>query len=210
MDTRLWVNVYAPPWRIAAQGVKLEMATDFPEGETARLTLTMQSPKALTRAAPASWSGTNHRQGQWRAVAQPAPDTGRGGRGVRGGQGFGRGRGGQRLASFAAGEFLRRIGADLENGRHRGVDDAQVAAPSQRPTTRIGCHPGPLVLAGDLGEGGRRGGGGGGRTANGARPQTSGAPRRKPARGRVVKPVPGRPAISAPTAWGAWPQSPGR
>ena len=48
---RLWVNLYAPStaeW--AAAGVKLEMDTDFPEGESAKLKLTLQSPKEFTLA----------------------------------------------------------------------------------------------------------------------------------------------------------------
>jgi len=48
---RLWVNLYAPStadW--AAAGVKLAVETDFPEGESATITLTAQSPKELTLA----------------------------------------------------------------------------------------------------------------------------------------------------------------
>jgi DUF1680 family protein len=48
---KLWVNIYAPSiadWKAA--GVKLEMDTDFPLGETATLKLTVQSPKELTLA----------------------------------------------------------------------------------------------------------------------------------------------------------------
>jgi DUF1680 family protein len=56
---KLWVNLYAPSkadW--SAAGVKLEMETDFPEGESAKLKLTLESPKefvlALRRPA---WAG---------------------------------------------------------------------------------------------------------------------------------------------------------
>jgi DUF1680 family protein len=48
---RLWVNLYVPStaeW--TAQGVKLKMDTDFPEGELATLKLTLQSPKEFTLA----------------------------------------------------------------------------------------------------------------------------------------------------------------
>ena len=48
---KLWVNLYAPStadW--ADAGVKLEMDTDFPEGESAKLKLTLQSPKEFTLA----------------------------------------------------------------------------------------------------------------------------------------------------------------
>jgi hypothetical protein len=56
---RLWVNFYAPSvakWESA--GVQLAVDTDFPEGESARLTLTVDSPKAFTLALrrPA-WAG---------------------------------------------------------------------------------------------------------------------------------------------------------
>ncbi len=56
---RLWVNLYAPStaeWKAA--GVKLTMATDFPEGESASLGLTVSSPRPLTLSLrrPA-WAG---------------------------------------------------------------------------------------------------------------------------------------------------------
>jgi uncharacterized protein len=56
---KLWVNIYAPStadWR--AEGVKLEMRTDFPEGEHAALKLAMSWPKKFTLALrrPA-WAG---------------------------------------------------------------------------------------------------------------------------------------------------------
>jgi hypothetical protein len=46
---RLWVNLYVPStaeW--AAAGVRLAMETGFPEGETARLTVTLLAPRAFT------------------------------------------------------------------------------------------------------------------------------------------------------------------
>ncbi len=48
---RLWVNLYAPStadW--AAAGVRLTMDTDFPEGESAKLTLALKQPRAFTLA----------------------------------------------------------------------------------------------------------------------------------------------------------------
>src|SRR3954451_18504812 len=56
---KLWVNVYAPStaeW--AAEGVKLAMDTSFPEGDTAKVTLTLAAPKTFTVALrrPA-WAG---------------------------------------------------------------------------------------------------------------------------------------------------------
>lgn len=56
---KLWVNIYTPStanWKSA--GVKLEMVTDFPEGESATLKLSLQSRKQFTLAMrrPA-WAG---------------------------------------------------------------------------------------------------------------------------------------------------------
>jgi uncharacterized protein len=56
---RLWVNLYAPStaeW--AAAGVKLEVETDFPEGEAASLKLALRAPRRFTLALrrPA-WAG---------------------------------------------------------------------------------------------------------------------------------------------------------
>jgi DUF1680 family protein len=48
---RLWVNLYAPStakWEAA--GAQLATDTDFPEGESVKLTLTVRSPKAFTLA----------------------------------------------------------------------------------------------------------------------------------------------------------------
>jgi DUF1680 family protein len=48
---RLWVNLYAPStaeWEAA--GAQLAMDTEFPEGESAKLMLTVRSPKAFTLA----------------------------------------------------------------------------------------------------------------------------------------------------------------
>ena len=58
---KLWANLYAPStadWKSA--GVKLAMETDFPEGESATLTLTVATPKELTIALRRPyWAGTN-------------------------------------------------------------------------------------------------------------------------------------------------------
>src|SRR5262249_52488589 len=48
---RLWVNLYAPSTaRWEAAGVSLDMATSFPEGESASLTLTTTARKPFTLA----------------------------------------------------------------------------------------------------------------------------------------------------------------
>ena len=57
---KLWVNLYAPStaeW--ARAGVRLAMDTGFPEGETAKLVLTLPAPKELTLALRRPyWAGT--------------------------------------------------------------------------------------------------------------------------------------------------------
>ena len=56
---KLWVNLYAPStaeW--AAAGVKLQMDTDFPEGESATLKLTLESPRQFVLALRRpGWAG---------------------------------------------------------------------------------------------------------------------------------------------------------
>jgi len=57
---RLWVNLYAPStagW--AAAGVQLAVQTDFPEGETARVTLELRTPREFTLALRRPyWAGS--------------------------------------------------------------------------------------------------------------------------------------------------------
>src|SRR5262245_35915366 len=56
---RLWVNLYTPSkadWKSA--GAQLTMETDFPEGESASLKVTLQKPKQLTLSfRRPSWAG---------------------------------------------------------------------------------------------------------------------------------------------------------
>lgn len=58
---KLWVNLYAPStaeWRPA--GVKLATQTDFPEGESVRIKLTMAAPRDFTLLLRQPfWTGTN-------------------------------------------------------------------------------------------------------------------------------------------------------
>ncbi len=62
-DDRLWVSLYAPStadW--ASAGVGLAMETDFPLGETARLTLTADTPRAFTLSLRRPhWAGDGFR-----------------------------------------------------------------------------------------------------------------------------------------------------
>jgi DUF1680 family protein len=56
---KLWVNIYAPSTaRWAAAGVDLAMDTNFPEGDSANLKLTLKAPKQFTLALRRpSWAG---------------------------------------------------------------------------------------------------------------------------------------------------------
>jgi DUF1680 family protein len=58
---KLWVNLYAPStadWQAA--GVKLALETDFPEGESATIKLTVAAPKEFTMTVRRPfWAGTN-------------------------------------------------------------------------------------------------------------------------------------------------------
>ncbi|HWG33242.1 MAG TPA: glycoside hydrolase family 127 protein, partial [Gemmatimonadaceae bacterium] len=59
---KLWVNIYAPSTaKWPAAGVHLAMESDFPEGETARLTLQLQRPRAFTLAMRRPyWAGDGY------------------------------------------------------------------------------------------------------------------------------------------------------
>jgi DUF1680 family protein len=72
---KLWVNVYAPStveW--AAEGVKLAMDTGFPEGDTAKMTVTLAAPKTFTVAVRRPlWAGDGFRvTAAGAAVTDPA------------------------------------------------------------------------------------------------------------------------------------------
>jgi uncharacterized protein len=58
---RFWINIYAPSTAEAKTlGLKIEMQTDFPEGESAKATLTLASPREFTIALRRPfWTGTN-------------------------------------------------------------------------------------------------------------------------------------------------------
>ncbi len=172
----LWVNFYTPStatWAVA--GVKLDMATDFPEGETAKLTLTVQSPKEFTLALRRpSWAGTNFSvKVNGEALSEPAPVMGRGARfGGAAGAGGGRGRGGR--GGVAQTTLPVSTYVDIKRTWKTG-DTVEVSLPKSlrlEPTPdnpeRVAILWGPLVLAGDLGASGGRGGGGrrGGTPAN--------------------------------------------
>jgi DUF1680 family protein len=76
---KVWVNIYAPTkatWE--AQGVELEMTTDFPEGQSAALKLTPKSPREFTVALRRPyWAGKGFSvQVNGQAVGNlPGPDS---------------------------------------------------------------------------------------------------------------------------------------
>ena len=138
---KLWVNHYAPStaeW--AAAGVKLAMETDLPEGESARLQLTVASPKEFTFALRRPfWVTTNFSvKVNGEAVSTPSP------------------------ASSTASSFVEL------NRTWKTGDQIRITLPKTLRLEPLPDNPrrvamlwGPLVLAGDLGaEGDRRGRGG--------------------------------------------------
>ncbi len=150
---KLWVNLYAPStadW--AAAGVKLEMQTDFPEGESATLKLSVTSPKTLTLALRRPyWVGTNFNvtvNGE--AVSAELLAAPREGWGRRG-----------------APAPVAKVGSYVELERTWKTGDTIVITlpktlrlePIPDNPRRVALMWGPLVLAGDLGpepEEGRR------------------------------------------------------
>jgi hypothetical protein len=152
---KLWVNLYAPStaeW--AAGGVRLRMDTDFPEGESAKLELTLGAPKefilALRRPAWAGDGFTVKVNGKTLSedVIDPLGDVPESGRRVED----------RRLRKF--GSYV-----DLKRTWKTG-DVVELTLPKTLRLEPLPDNPrrtaimwGPLVLAGDLGpeQRGRRG-----------------------------------------------------
>jgi hypothetical protein len=151
---RLWVSLYAPStaeWKEA--GIRVAMDTDFPEGEAAKLTLTLAQPREFTLAVRRPyWAGdgfavtVNGSPVERPARAEPV-DAGPG----------------RRRSQYAGDEV---VGSFVEIQRTwRTGDVVDVTLPKTlrvEPTPdnprRAALMWGPLVLAGDLGpERGRRG-----------------------------------------------------
>ncbi|MBN2183327.1 MAG: glycoside hydrolase family 127 protein [Sedimentisphaerales bacterium] len=172
MDDKLWVNLYAPStaeW--AAAGVKLDMTTDFPEGESATLKLTVQSPREFTLALRRPyWAGNGFAvKVNGEVVVGPSSDDDRESEATsrRGfGQGRERSRGRQTAPPVSSYVELKRT--------WRTGDTVELTMPKSlrlEPTpddpNRTAILWGPLVLAGDVTElaparprgerGGRRG-----------------------------------------------------
>jgi DUF1680 family protein len=184
---KLWITIYAPStadW--AAQGVKLAMDTSFPEGDSAKVSVEVDTPKELTIAfRQPHWAGAGFQvRVNGELQEQPAPAAERGGRRGRGGRGGeqargGRGRGQQPVPPVSSFVEIKRA--------WRSGDTVELTMPKSlrlEPTpdvpNRAAIMYGPLVLAGDLSgmAGGRRGGGRGqGRRGGGGR---GGAPANVP------------------------------
>jgi hypothetical protein len=139
---KLWVNVYTPStaeW--SAEGVRVAMDTTFPEGDDAKMTLTLASPKTFTVAM---------RRPQWA------------------GEGFGVTVNGQAVAASSItppGSYV-----ELTRAWKSG-DTIALDMPKALRLERLANDPhraaimwGPLVLAGDLGPEPARTGRGGGQT----------------------------------------------
>ena len=139
---RLWVNLYAPctaEW--AAAGVRLTMETEFPEGETAKLTIEPKAPKEFTLAVRRPyWAGPGFAlkvNGQTVDLPQP-PE--------------GEGRSQYRPAASDTSTFV-----EVKRVWKRG-DVVEIALPKSLHVEPLPDNPrraslmwGPLVLAGDLG-----------------------------------------------------------
>ncbi len=156
---KLWVNLYAPStadWAVA--GVKLTMETDFPEGESAELTLAVDSPKEFTLALRRPyWVGDGFAvkvNGQ--GVAENA------GQGPESGADRGR----MTAQPPKTGSFVE-IRRTWNNGDRVELTLPKTLRLEPAPDNprRVAILWGPLVLAGDLGPEAERGGGRGARPA---------------------------------------------
>ena len=123
----LWVNVYAPStaaWSAAGAGVTME--TDFPEGESAALTLSLATPRQLTLALRRPyWAGEGFRvEVNGEPVADPP----------------------------AAGSYVK-LARTWKNGDKvtLTLPKALRLEPLPDNPRRVAVLWGPLVLAGDLG-----------------------------------------------------------
>jgi DUF1680 family protein len=130
---RLWVNLYArstAEWK--ASGVKLAMETDFPEGESATATITVDSPKEFTLALrrPA-WAGDGFRVAVKGEAISDLPEPG----------------------SYVEIKRTWNSGDKVELTLPKKLH----LEPLPDNPQRVAVMWGPLVLAGDLGPGGERG-----------------------------------------------------
>ena len=151
---RLWVNLYAPSeakWTEA--GIGLSMDTDFPEGDSATMTLSLPYPRQFTLALRRPyWVGegfsvrVNGREVDFSESAPPRPREGR--------QDAPEDRRGLRRYDT---DFVASTYVELDRQWHDG-DTVKIALPKTLRLEPVPDNPrrasimwGPLVLAGDLG-----------------------------------------------------------
>jgi len=143
---KLWVNLYAPStaeWKAA--GVKLEMQTTFPEGDSASLKLVLEAPKEFTLALRRPyWAGEGFSarvNGEpVESGAIPAPSD-------------------RRRSGRSSSAPARPVSSYLElKRRWNSGDTIELALPKSLRLEALPDNPrraavmwGPLVLAGDLG-----------------------------------------------------------
>ncbi|MBN1360735.1 MAG: glycoside hydrolase family 127 protein [Sedimentisphaerales bacterium] len=155
MDNKLWVNLYAPStvdWR--SQGAKLDVATDFPLGETVTIKVNLSEPKELTLALRKPyWAGDGFvAKVNGQVVAeQPAEAPtgmrgGRGGQGARAGQRRGFGRGGVSRPPVSSYVDLTRTWRDGDTVELT-VPKTLRTEPTLDDANRMAIMWGPLVLA---------------------------------------------------------------
>ena len=142
---KLWVNLYVPStaeWKAA--GVKLEMETTFPEGDSASIKLTLAEPKEFTLAL---------RHPVWAGAGFSAKVNGELVKGDTNAVSSGRQAYGRNSAPLPTSSYLE-IRRRWSNG-----DTIELALPKSLHLEALPDNPrraailwGPLVLAGDLGE----------------------------------------------------------
>lgn len=154
-DDTLWVNLYAPSTAHgSAAGVDLVMQTDFPQGETATLTLTLAAPREFTVAMRRPfWAGDGFSvavNGEPLTAEQlAAPAGGRGSRGAA------------PVPAAATSSFVE-LRRTWQSGDTIALTLPKTLRLEPLPDNprRVAFLWGPLVLAGDLGpeeRGNRRG-----------------------------------------------------
>lgn len=147
-DDTLWVNLFVPSMvHFALGNAQLAMATSFPEGETATLTLTLPAPKAFTLAVRRpSWAGDGFVvKVNGTTVPQPALASLRAG--SAGGRSYGEEERGLQPSSYVELARTWKSGDTVELALPKSL--RLEAVPDDRRVAAITW--GPLVLAGNHG-----------------------------------------------------------
>ncbi len=167
---RLWVNVYAPSvarWESAA--VRLDMQTNFPDGERAAMTLDLREPRAFTLAMRRpSWAGDGFAIQVNGEVVQTSA----------------------RPGSYVELHRTWKPGDSIALTLPRSLRVARLNDNPQRAIVMLG----PLVLAGDLGPAPRRRTDGDGDGTTAEPPETAVLVTDRPI-AEWLKPIPDRPGV---------------